>query len=230
MSHFTVAVFTEDNGKTVDALLAPYQENNMGDCPKEYLQFVEDEDGDLDKEVGKRGYWANPNTKWDWYQVGGRWSGILKATCGYDGYPSITNLLARITAKPGRYDSAKIKDIDFQPDPETRQRAYRFWEVVVEGSPLAEGEDSRNFFSLYKPEYYIKRYGTKDAYADCESAFTTFAVITPDGQWHGQGEMGWWACSSETPEEALAWETRYRERFLDSANPEWRLTIVDCHI
>lgn len=39
MSHFTVAVFS-DGSKTVEKLLAPYQENNMGDCPKEYLERV----------------------------------------------------------------------------------------------------------------------------------------------------------------------------------------------
>ena len=39
MSHFSVAVFS-DGKKTVKELLAPYQENNMGDCPKKYLKFV----------------------------------------------------------------------------------------------------------------------------------------------------------------------------------------------
>ncbi|MEY8460990.1 hypothetical protein AALA69_07675 [Eggerthellaceae bacterium 24-137] len=44
MSHFAVAVIS-DGTKRVSELLAPYQENNMGDCPKEYLEFhnVEDE-------------------------------------------------------------------------------------------------------------------------------------------------------------------------------------------
>ena len=39
MSHFTVAVFS-DGTKSVEELLAPYQENNMGDCPKKYLKFI----------------------------------------------------------------------------------------------------------------------------------------------------------------------------------------------
>lgn len=44
MSHFTVAVITDDP-KKLKKLMAPYQENNMGDCPKEYLAFnnVEEE-------------------------------------------------------------------------------------------------------------------------------------------------------------------------------------------
>ena len=33
MSHFAVAVFSDGN-KTLEELMAPYQENNMNDCQK----------------------------------------------------------------------------------------------------------------------------------------------------------------------------------------------------
>ena len=40
MSHFTVAVIVNKlDENEVAKMLAPYQENNMGDCPKEYLTF-----------------------------------------------------------------------------------------------------------------------------------------------------------------------------------------------
>lgn len=44
MSHFAVAVIS-DGTKKVSELLAPYQENNEGTCPKEFLEFhnVEEE-------------------------------------------------------------------------------------------------------------------------------------------------------------------------------------------
>lgn len=35
------------------------------------------------------------------------------------------------------------------------------------------------------------------------SEFWARAVVTPDGEWHEQGEMSWWSLSSETDEEAL---------------------------
>ncbi len=41
MSHFTVLVIGTDD---VDEALAPFQENNMGDCPREYLEFHDEED------------------------------------------------------------------------------------------------------------------------------------------------------------------------------------------
>lgn len=40
MSHFIVAVITK-NPKQYHEELAPFQENNMGDCPKEFLEFVD---------------------------------------------------------------------------------------------------------------------------------------------------------------------------------------------
>ena len=45
MSHFTVAVFIDGKEDLeylecrLEKMLAPYQENNMGDCPKEYMEF-----------------------------------------------------------------------------------------------------------------------------------------------------------------------------------------------
>jgi hypothetical protein len=142
MSHFTVLVI----GNNYEEQLKPFQENNMGDCPKEYMIFhnVNDEmvksykedtipkvvmpngalvykydekfytgDGfnrkheipegleireipvsqeypDFQKFVteyhgykrdpinGLYGYYENPNQKWDWYQMGGRWTGYFK--------------------------------------------------------------------------------------------------------------------------------------------------------
>lgn len=147
MSHFSVLVIGED----VEGQLAPFQENNMGDCPEQYLEFVDKEDeirhqfenesterivmpdGSLktpwdetfrvtdtpvfgssgthevpahlerrdvpfkelyssleefaegycgmkarDPETGRYGYRENPNAKWDWYMVGGRWANFFK--------------------------------------------------------------------------------------------------------------------------------------------------------
>lgn len=40
MSHFTVLVI----GDNIEDQLAPFQENNCGDCPEQYLQFDDEED------------------------------------------------------------------------------------------------------------------------------------------------------------------------------------------
>lgn len=60
--------------------------------------------------------------------------------------------------------------------------------------------------------------------------FYTYAVLTPDGEWNEPGLMGWWGISSATPEEENEFNKNYENNFIKTANPEWRLTIVDCHI
>jgi len=281
MSHFAVAVFQEPNGKTLEQLLAPYQENNMGDCPKEYLEFICTEDeyrkefeedsvtmvrkpnGNLiytwddelaklkqqiknddtqkmqeeydkllvshgyekveimhkdrypdfdafmkdwagydgkDPETGKYGYWENPNKKWDWWQIGGRYSGLLK-----------------LRDSGNVVNSAKIKDIDFEGMTQARIQEYEAcWKE-------AEGKDNATRYFMFGIEKNI----TLEDYLRKAQMFTTFAVITPDGKWYEKGEMSWWACVSN---EEAEWDEKYKERFLDTANPEWTLTIVDCHI
>lgn len=319
MSHFTVAVFS-DGTKTVEELLAPYQENNMGDCPKEYLEFVsssKDErprwenestekvklmDGSLvwpwadilyrpitramyevfkndkgkqtrrtgfgkneqyyvkdlqsigaevvsipfkelyptfkeymeeyiqssfDEEQQDYGYWENPNAKWDWWQIGGRWKGFLKAKSGNKGDIS---LVAPIPDREGEFAQAKVGDINFEPDPERYKRNIRWWEVVVEDSPLRDGEEKRDFLSFYKKEYLIAKYKTKELYAKIQSSVITYAVVMPDGTWYQKGQMGWFGCSSETPDASFEWDMKFKENFIDKADPEWLLTIVDCHI
>ena len=65
---------------------------------------------------------------------------------------------------------------------------------------------------------------------DFSPEFSTYAVVTSDGEWHGCGEMGWFGMSSETPEESEDWDINYYKNFIATADPEDWITIVDCHI
>jgi len=46
--------------------------------------------------VGGYGYWANPNAKWDWYSLGGRWTGFFRLKDGPDG-----TVAEGVTGRPG---------------------------------------------------------------------------------------------------------------------------------
>lgn len=185
MSHFAVLVI-DDN---VEQQLAPFQENNMGDCPSEFMEFHETEtemleeyetesieqiimpDGTMfytfddqfkvknsdpfadtkykypkgsvrgeipyrvkfatfeefvkdfhnqeerDPEEGAYGYWENPNAKWDWWVIGGRWSGFFQlkpdvaGTLGERG--SYEKVLNTPDNRAGKADQAFKRDIDF---------------------------------------------------------------------------------------------------------------------
>lgn len=69
-----------------------------------------------------------------------------------------------------------------------------------------------------------------ETYAKIQSSVVTYAVIMPDGKWYQKGDMGWFGLSSETEEESYDWDMHFKENFIDKADPDWILTIVDCHI
>lgn len=151
MSHFSVAVLTYDEPTYDDlvGLLAPYSEDD------EYYatEFVEDPDCDFDYAEGKRGYWVNPDAKWDWWTEGGRWSDLLHV-------------------ESGAVSRAKVSEI--------------------------------------------------------ENEFTTWAVLTLQGEWVEPGRVIWFGASTASEEDEREWESSYKERFLTEA--DLFVTIVDCHI
>lgn len=224
MSHFTVGVFIDKKGKGLEELLAPYQENNMGDCPKKYLKFEECDKSDLeeyenhkdeyesldqfmeeyhgykkDTETRKYGYWENPNAKWDWYEVGGRWSNSL------------------LTKNGKRCDYEELKNIDWNKMSETKKiRAGKTWDSNLQGI-------ERFFAGIEKDD-------TRESYIKRESEFSTFAVITQDGKWHSKGEMGWFGFSTDTQEDREKWSKSFYERFIKDSDEELIFAVVDCHI
>ena len=229
MSHFTVAVFHRPD-QDIETLLAPYDETlrvepyveftreeaiayarkhykSVADMSDDSCYAYMAEDYKTDAE-GNLLSTYNPKSKWDWWTEGGRWADMLKV----DGK---------------KVDSARVADIDFTPDPLEYEAALRYWDVVVEHQEKRPGEE---YVSLYGEQYYLDYYGDRETYVRYMTQFSTYAVVTPDGEWHEKGRMGWFGASSETPDEARDWEEHYRERFLDTAEADWVLTIVDCHI
>ena len=90
----------------------------------------------------------NPNSKWDWYVEGGRFSGHLRLK-EKDEYGCETT------------DSAYATEIDFSPNKEEYDEAIRFWELVVE-KVKPENEDEEQVQKFYNSEYYTKRYNSKE--------------------------------------------------------------------
>lgn len=154
----------------------------------------------------------NPKSKWDWWVVGGRWSGSL------------------LTKEGEEVDGGLVKELNLDINKERYDRSLRWYEVAVEGAPLRDGESKDDFFTIYNPDYLRESYKTKENYAKIHSLPIFFAVVTPDGEWHEKGEMGWFGMSSETAEESLDWDLHFMERFIDNLDDNMELVVVDCHI
>lgn len=72
-------------------------------------------------------------------------------------------------------------------------------------------------------EEVLPRLGLEDK----SKRFSTYAILTPDGEWHQKGEMGWFGVSTgEVAQETWDVETR---RLLE-AHPDCIAVVVDAHI
>ena len=56
-----------------------------------------------------------------------------------------------------------------------------------------------------------------------------YEVVMPDGEWYEPGQMGWWGVSGASPKSQGEWDENYH-KILEEADPNWTITIVDCHI
>ncbi len=182
----------------------------------------------------------NPNSKWDWWEIGGRWAGYLyvksgalrgrQVTIGKKSWvhgesdPYVSQYVDCM-----RVDGAKIKDLVFPTCERDRKRAERFWELYIDGQEPQNDEERAMLKDVfYRKEYFIDNYKTKENYAKAVSMFTTYAIITKDGKWHQQGQMGWWGMS--TDEDILGWVDGYDDLVFKNADEDDYMTIIDCHI
>lgn len=181
----------------------------------EYLERAEELDFDISEhdDEGNLYYLGNEDAKWDWYEIGGRWSGMLKKLDGT------------------RCDECEVKDLDLSIDKDMYEKAKRFWEVVVDKQPLKDGEYADGFISWYKDSYYKDTFGDKETFAKDKASLSTFAMLL-DGKWCEQGKMGWFAVS-DTTSDSFKEYTKFFNKTLEElkeTHPHAKVTLVDCHI
>lgn len=250
MSHYAVLVLHKEN-QDIDEMLAPYNENLE---VEPYLEYTKEQAIERMKEIFNFEYtteeafreeaedWFgskldekgdvystyNPKSKWDWYQIGGRFNGMLtlinsdlKPNYGYatDDFSSNEN---------NGVNSAFVRHVKwYTPLTEKeKQDIIKWWNINVENQP---GEKDEYFF--YKPEWFKQRYKNVETYIKIQETLTFRSVVTPDGEWYEPGKMGWWGCSLSSPEDDLEWDLHFKERFIDPIDDfDLVATVVDCHI
>lgn len=181
----------------------------------EYLERAEELDFDISEhdDEGNLYYLGNKDAKWDWYEIGGRWSDMLKKLDGT------------------RCDECEVRDLDLSIDKDMYEKAKRFWEVVVDKQPLKDGEYADGFVSWYKDSYYKDTFGDKETFAKDEASLSTFAMLL-DGKWYEQGKMGWFGMS-DTTSDSLKEYTKFFNKTLEElkqTHPYATVTLVDCHM
>lgn len=164
-------------------------------------EFMHDYHGiRLDERTGKFGYWQNPDAKWDWYSENG---GRWRKK-------------AEKIFGEGNNSGTKA---DIIWDEEREAEAARIW---YEQNIEVDDPDPLNAFSAGNM--------TKEQYIEANRHLSFRSVVTPDGEWHEVGKMGWWGMSSESGDELAEWNSKFYERFIEPLGEDEVITIVDCHI
>lgn len=102
-----------------------------------FEEYVKDWCGseERDPDKGVFGYWENKNAKWDWFTIGGRWTGYFlqkKAvvTQGVVGHPG----LMTPPAEEGRVDQVRKGDVDFDGMRNDAERTARQSYAIIVGT------------------------------------------------------------------------------------------------
>lgn len=209
-------------------------------------------DGAVTKAVNR----TNPNRKWDWYQVGGRWTGALKLKALAGGIVGRPGLMTE-PAPAGYADQVMRRDVDFEQmrtDAEVKARALwkmtreltggQSWETWDDTMVRYPDTDRARAEYWEQPAIALLKASGKDAFrwqidddlsldSDIfiqkarDSACVRFAFVR-DGIWTERGRMGWFACVSDEVSPAQ-WNRMFND-MLDGFPDDTLLTVVDCHI
>jgi hypothetical protein len=191
MSHYLVGVVV-NNISEVDDVLAPYNEN------MEVEPYI-NTDGETTT--------YNPNSKWDWYAIGGRWN---------DG----NNVV-------------QIKDFKLYDDldDDTITLHKKAWDSFEGKCELSEEDTKAIFgdFRMWNDKYYLDRYGTCENYIKAISSNIPYAFVDANG-WYEKGQMGRWGCDNAT-QESIEDYTEFAEKYFTAEENQNKYIVwVDCHI
>ena len=214
-----------------------------------YEEFMRRYGGyDFDARHQSYGYYSNPNAKWDWYQVGGRWTAVFLVKDDCDlvvwGNRSLLDDDEPLEA-PAGYQwvvGARKRDIQWEKMKElaVAKKQAQFQELEdwflhgVEPTPkpslavrTEDGIESwgrRLYYKGESLEEYLKRHGLDSG---SRYPYSSYAYIDTDG-WHGQGDMGWFGLSSNDKDDD-SWMAMMQS-FLKAVPDDHFLVSVDCHI
>lgn len=187
----------------------------------------------------------NPNSKWDWYEPGGRWSdwfldndGVRRDTV-LSQHVDWTGMKLEAMDEANKWWEGKIAPIiaDGIKPPEP------FSTIRERHANISDARDEYNsqpfIFRLNQAGVHLVDDPVEALCLDAEdpkleylsraadSAISPLAIVI-NGEWFTKGEMGWWGIVYDeiTQKE---WNARARE-LLTNQEPGVLLTMVDCHI
>ena len=179
----------------------------------------------------------NPQSKWDWWQIGGRWTGHWSPDYEPEKDPRNTETCRMCQGSGMRTDIVELhgKLASGEWVAESERPAFaKDWTaddcheyLGKTGCNSCQGKGTRSVW----PTGWVSHPGDTLPVAallelDALDA-STFAVLTPEGEWVERGKMGWFGmCQDE--QEVTDWVAQWKETL--EQFPDHIAVVVDCHI
>jgi len=228
-------------------------ENEVDKSGLHKYRYVVIQNGHIVKAIKR----TNPNVKWDWYSIGGRWTGYFSLKPGVIPVLGTPGVFGN---KPDKHtgDQARLKDIDIEGmrcRAEDEAKAdFDYWQKIFieHGKPESwtsirdRISDFDKVHEQYRSQPAIKAYyNSEQAFLmECpvkifgfdrniyiqkcrDNALTPFAFVK-DGKWYERGNMGWFGVVMNQKDRD-EWSLQFNQ-LLENLHPDTLLTIVDCHI
>jgi hypothetical protein len=254
-------LFNEFGGDFNEKFREPYHKMPSAEAPnwEEYIKPYVDRENQLEKELieykkpdpncedcegtGKVMSTYNTNSKWDWHQLGGRWTGFFLPKAGKTGVCGTPGIMTEPSSGM-LVDSIRKGDIDFEGTVEMmKMERERIYAKAMKEIEKNEGRIEHLEFicgiKTKKMEAVTAVVDGKDIMAptlvpETMEEYTsrvkmpaTFAVLK-DGKWYERGNMGWWGIVSDEKDED-SWEEEWK-KLMDSLPDDTLVSVYDCHI
>ena len=230
MSHFLIGVIIPFGNKltnktireAIDTQLEPFDENKEAspyetecDCIylKEHQTFPPVNPNEVCEECnnsGKRMSTYNPQSKWDWYEVGGRWDGAIQNK------PHEVNesqeLFSKYWGKNGWHGMQHLAEQEQLRDDYLKRNVVPVQFVLDILVPIWDNQ---------------KRQGDNKDFWGEEGWGALFALVTPEAEWIAEADAGWWGMTKNR-KELGEWRGSVM-KVLDKYKRN-QLVAVDCHI
>ena len=192
------------------------------------------------------GYYYNPNSRWDWYQLGGRWPDmfLVKDTCTeyFDGEYSCYIRESKLETPEGfRWvAAARKKDIEWQAmrnwkNQKVTERFYSLEKMFCAGELAEDFYGTLTDEGIMKQGELVYRKGESvEAYLQRmsipKSRKYPFAVgdIVDESHWFGMEDFSW-NMEAAGESETKKWWT-FLDEYVDGITDEMVLVGVDYHM
>ena len=189
---------------------------------------------EIDNDTIYNVWYSNPQAKWDWWVVGGRWRSM-----GDNGFFEDLNVFLETKEIPywkEELGSIKLHDIEKELGIDRNELSETEYDKVITEYIQDENNKIVRFYDheTREPKEYYK---AEDLLAIVERKVeSTWAMLFPEEGWIEAGEMGWFGMSSldsldlQETEQAKSDQFALTDNLIEKYKDTHIGLVVDCHI